>query len=644
MNEPSTRSSGNHDRAVTRRRFLRTGVVLSTVATTGCSGSDDEPVPGDEETAEGRATATSSPTITSTPTPGQVPIDPYSLAGDAQYWAWYPNDPALWSRSDTSYDFRHAGGQWLAEPIDGESIRCRVENDPSPGNAGFYFDVGPVGDIGSITVESETSRSDGDNQSLLVALYFDVTADGSYFEWESGDDREAFVDLGGDAEVLGLFPAGGTVTIDDNTELDLVPPLEEELVTFGALKRGEIADVTPLTAAAIQISVVGSGDGNTEEAIVHEVNVEEPDPIPAKSWPMFSHDAINTGHNADTVGPTGAIEAQWTFETGGAVRSSPAVVRGTVFVGSDDGYIYALDANTGEEEWAFATNGPVTSSPAVLGHMVYVGSHDHRVYALSAARGDPVWEFRTGGRVRSSPTVEANSAATVVDDVVAIGSDDGTLYALDATSGEPLKTIRTDGPVVAAPTILVTMNGYWELGFGSADGNTHYWVPDFQGGHVNSLEAGAPVHAPISLPAGRSENIWYRANDDGKLRKFVKYPNAVWTFEAKGNIRTTPVLAGEMVYVGSWDGSVYAVDTESGDEEWSFETGGRVDSSPAVADGVLYVGSADHHTYALDAETGDELWSFETGEEVSSSPAVVDGIVYIGSDDGTVYALAEPAD
>src|SRR3984957_10430023 len=76
---------------------------------------------------------------------------------------------------------------------------------------------------------------------------------------------------------------------------------------------------------------------------------------------------------------------------------------------------------------------------------------------------------------------------------------------------------------------------------------------------------------------------------------------------------------------------------------WSFFTGcnGPIcgGSSAAVANGVVYVGSYDGNVYALDAATGVKLWSFATGGEVFSSPAVANGVVYVGSNDQNVYAL-----
>ena len=65
-------------------------------------------------------------------------------------------------------------------------------------------------------------------------------------------------------------------------------------------------------------------------------------------------------------------------------------------------------------------------------------------------------------------------------------------------------------------------------------------------------------------------------------------------------------------------------------------------SSPAVANGIVYVGSNDKNLYALDAKTGAKLWSYATGNSVESSPIVTNGMVYVGSDDGKVYAFGLP--
>ena len=105
-----------------------------------------------------------------------------------------------------------------------------------------------------------------------------------------------------------------------------------------------------------------------------------------------------------------------------------------------------------------------------------------------------------------------------------------------------------------------------------------------------------------------------------------------------------------MVYVGSWDGTFYALNAENGNFVWNYVTGGQIDSSPTVADGLVYVGCHDGKIYALNASTGmvgynsemhnNVVWSYSTGNMIMfSSPAIANGTLYVGSYDGNVYAL-----
>src|SRR5208337_218321 len=85
------------------------------------------------------------------------------------------------------------------------------------------------------------------------------------------------------------------------------------------------------------------------------------------------------------VNNVGNLGLKWSYATGGAVRSSPAVANGAGYVGSWDNNVYALNAKTGGELWSFATSGAVESSPAVANGVVYVSSDDNNVYALNAS-------------------------------------------------------------------------------------------------------------------------------------------------------------------------------------------------------------------------------------------------------------------
>ncbi|WP_276498945.1 PQQ-binding-like beta-propeller repeat protein [Pontibacter litorisediminis] len=123
--------------------------------------------------------------------------------------------------------------------------------------------------------------------------------------------------------------------------------------------------------------------------------------------------------------------------------------------------------------------------------------------------------------------------------------------------------------------------------------------------------------------------------------------NALWKFKTKGRIYSSPLVDEDLLYVGSGDHSLYALDKSSGKQRWAFKTGGAVHSSPAVQGSLVYVGSADGHLYAINKKNGKLVWMFKSEGEKAydlwdyylSSPKVVANTVYWGSGDSHLYAL-----
>ena len=114
---------------------------------------------------------------------------------------------------------------------------------------------------------------------------------------------------------------------------------------------------------------------------------------------------------------------------------------------------------------------------------------------------------------------------------------------------------------------------------------------------------------------------------------------SMWSFETRGWVVVAPTVVDGVVYAGSDDNSVYAIDAATGQEIWSYRTGGVIRSTPTVAGGTVYVGSGDSHVYALDAGTGNLLWRFNTGEPVYYSPVASEGRVYVVAAGETLYGV-----
>lgn len=224
------------------------------------------------------------------------------------------------------------------------------------------------------------------------------------------------------------------------------------------------------------------------------------------------------------------------------------------------------------------------------------------------------WTFSTNGPIVSSPAV-ANGA-------VYFGSADGGLYAVDTATGKLRWKFEAHGDVNSSPAVVD--NTVYVI---SLDGNL-YAVDAATGKQRWSI-------------ATKGEHRFTAAGILSALPSAEIMPDP-WDF-----FLSSPTVASGVVYFGSGDGSVYAVDAQTGALRWSYKTGDVVHGSPAVSGGIVYVGSWDTYFYALNAATGALEWKFKTGEDtkahvmtgIPGSAAVANGAVYFGCRDANFYAL-----
>lgn len=100
-----------------------------------------------------------------------------------------------------------------------------------------------------------------------------------------------------------------------------------------------------------------------------------------------------------------------------------------------------------------------------------------------------------------------------------------------------------------------------------------------------------------------------------------------------------PVIGDDMVYVGAYDGNVYALDADEGFAVWAFETNDPIVNTLALKDDTLFAASTDGRVYALNAATGDEMGRYETGSSIWASPLIVGDVIYVADMDGRLHAL-----
>lgn len=326
----------------------------------------------------------------------------------------------------------------------------------------------------------------------------------------------------------------------------------------------------------------------------------------------------------ETVDSTSSGRKIWQFETNGWIAASPTVVNGTVFVGSRDESLYAVDAATGDKEWEFETDGRIVSSPMVADSTVFLGSTDKNVYAVDVATGTEKWSFETDASIGSSPTV--------VDETlyIASGGDEGEerLYALDASTGRERWRFETDQWIHTSPVVVngtVFLGDYRNIyAIDVATGDEEWrFETESRGGSALTVVDGTVFFAN----GGRSVCAVDAATGEERWRTVgLSSPSS-------------PTVINETVFVGVErpEYGVSALDAATGREKWHFQTEGSV-SAPTVVDDTVFFGSADDNVYAVDATTGEEAWRFQTDGSVSA-PIVVDGVLFVGSRDQSLYAI-----
>jgi outer membrane protein assembly factor BamB len=318
-------------------------------------------------------------------------------------------------------------------------------------------------------------------------------------------------------------------------------------------------------------------------------------------------------------GATGSIRWAVAVQPQGVDSTAAIGADGSVYVGAGKSLV-ALDAATGTEKWRFATNGDVESSPTIAPDgTLYVGADDSRVYALDSSNGALKWYF-----VFPDDSNTDSSPALGADGTVYIGSDKGTLYALDGKTGTLNWSFAAVGEISGAPAL-------------SSDGAVYFSA-------LNSAKTEARTYA-LDGASGRQK--WVKSlPSDSKVSVALGADGSIFASGVK--LPIVPIVPGAGSAVSQ--AVVWALDGKTGEQKWErlLEPGAQGVTAPSLgADGTVYVHAEKPVApggfgmlSALDPLTGAVKWEFATNGSSNSSPAIgADGTVYVGSDDGKVYAI-----
>ncbi|MBI2873144.1 MAG: PQQ-binding-like beta-propeller repeat protein [Chloroflexi bacterium] len=280
------------------------------------------------------------------------------------------------------------------------------------------------------------------------------------------------------------------------------------------------------------------------------------------------------------------------------------------------------------------------SGATLSGDLLYLGTMEGRVLALEVASlGSERWRFPKGDKDERLEPVYGPPAVT--DGRVYVGTYGGKVYALDAASGNKVWEFDTGGQIVGGPAVA---DGLVAIGY--ADG---LYVIDAQdGGRRCRFPAQGKIGKVWSTPAIAQGVVYFGSLDYNVYAVNLADCQERWRFPTKGAVAATPLVHQGVVYVGSFDRTFYALDDTALAEDrerkvlWTFQGAKNWFWSGVVTDGELvFVPSMDWRLYALRIRDGTLAWgsAFDAGGPILSTPTIAGSRVTVASDAGRVHVL-----
>lgn len=298
------------------------------------------------------------------------------------------------------------------------------------------------------------------------------------------------------------------------------------------------------------------------------------------------------------------------------------VAGGMVYLGCDNGMIYALEAADGKQLWSFQAQGRVFARPTVVDGVVYVGTESALVYALRATDGTKMWSTQAGARIDNSPVVS--------DNLLLVSGGDRYLYALALSNRQirwkfALENSYTTQPVVANGVVYISSNA------------KRFYALDVTTGKPRwSLALNGAFYSTLAI----SGDSLYLHTDTGILYMLRASDGHILGQTNTGSaVSSAPAIDGAYVYttIGTHSFGAYNTTDPSHWILWQKDIGGHTGGATISAKS-LYIAVGDT-LYAITPAEGITQWRYTAATRFQGLPQLSDGVLYIANVGGTVYAL-----
>jgi outer membrane protein assembly factor BamB len=354
------------------------------------------------------------------------------------------------------------------------------------------------------------------------------------------------------------------------------------------------------------------------------------------------------------------VDVVWDSSVGDGVsdyfsRLKPIVAYNKVYSASRDGDVYAFDLATGDEVWHadlsdidgergfFDSRVPaiLNGGPTAGIKKIFIGSENGKVYALDAETGELSWQANVKGEVIAAPAIDSG--------ILVVNTASGVMKAFNASTGEEEWQVEQEVPPLTLRGVSAPAISSGGVITGLADGTVSVFLLDSgqQGWtiEVGEFEGSTELERVIDVDSAP-----------------LIYGDKVYTISAKGNLtavelRTGRVswerkyssyrqlsISGNTLFLTDVKGHVYAVDRLNGFERWSNLTlTNRGVTGPAAVGNYVVVGDFEGYLHWLDQTTGEIVSRYHIdGSGVHTAPTVHKGIIYSQSRDGDLEAIKTP--
>ena len=421
----------------------------------------------------------------------------------------------------------------------------------------------------------------------------------------------------------------------------------------------------------------------------------------ADEWPAYMYNGARSGFNTGEVrlspDNAGKLKMLWKAQLGNVLAAQPIVKGDVVYVGSWNGFLYALNTKDGSELWkkdlgrttskrCVPDIAGISSAPAVTDDALYIGGGDEYFYALNPRTGEELWKFKTGDNSEAggaynwaSPIVHGDRVYTGIASFCDRPFTHGEMWGLNRATGVVEQQVsfvpegQRGGGIWTSPTVDEATGDFY-VTTGSGD---YYIQHSYSVARLNAQTLAVedawqiPIEVQVFdgdwgttptlfrhrdgglMVGAMAKNGYYYAFDTANMRKApawsMKIGDGGSCPQCGDSMISSSAYAYDTVYAASgyislgqaqkFPGMVYALDPSTGAVKWSHPTQGSVFAALAGANGLL-VAAPDDTVEVLDATTGKLLWEYATGGVIYAAPTIAGGVLYVASTDGFLYAFS----